>query len=105
MLRHVETKDHSEPKLWRVPLEGDARTKASPEEEEYDTPCGDKRRLDIEEMKLETSPGEAGSQDVVETSVKEATSVRVGKITKDDDGANTVATCSSDEARVEKHPP
>ena len=55
MLRHVETKDHSEPRLWRVPLEGDARTKESLEEEEHDTTVGDKRRWDVEEMKLETS--------------------------------------------------
>ena len=104
MLRHVKTKDHSEPRLWRVPLEGDARTKESLEEEEHHTTIGDKRRWDVEEMKLETSPTDARSQDVVETSPKEATSVTVGKETIDGD-VSAIATGSSNEARVEKQLP
>ncbi len=89
MLRHVETRDQSEPRMWRIEAE-DVRTKEMVKDQEDDDDEDDtggvgKRKWGIEEMKLETGPNEIRSQDVRETSVKETT--EVSKVTKEDDDA------------------
>ncbi|XP_072013004.1 ankyrin repeat domain-containing protein 27-like [Amphiura filiformis] len=113
MLKHVETRDQSGPRLWRLEAE-DVRIKERHREEEGDAKTDDndedddgagRRKWDIEEMKLERGSSEMRPQDVRETSAEET--AEVSKVTIDDDAYVQTANDDGDEsgsrARLEKY--